>query len=89
MEKAYDRLLRIWEIIGDPKANPPIKPLISISRSAWWAGVKSGKFPQSIKLGPKTTVWRESEVLAFIEQCKTKGSDALPVVLPEPEKAAS
>ncbi|MBS3958512.1 MAG: AlpA family phage regulatory protein, partial [Xanthomonadaceae bacterium] len=37
---------------------PQILSLIPISRSAWWAGIREGKFPQGIKLGSKTTVWR-------------------------------
>jgi prophage regulatory protein len=33
---------------------PQILSLIPISRSAWWAGIREGKFPQGIKLGSKT-----------------------------------
>ena len=66
MERTFDRLLRIWDILGDPHANPPIKPMVSVSKSTWWAGVKSGKFPNEIKLGSKMTCWRASEILAFI-----------------------
>lgn len=31
---------------------------IPVSKSTWWAGVREGRFPQPIKLGPRTTVWR-------------------------------
>ena len=31
---------------------------IPVSKSTWWAGVKSKRFPQPIKLGPKITAWR-------------------------------
>lgn len=41
--------LRIHQIVGDPTAEPPIPPLIPIGKSTWWAGVKSGKFPQPVK----------------------------------------
>ena len=37
-------LLRIKQIIGDPKAEPPIEAIIPVSRSTWWAGVKSADF---------------------------------------------
>ena len=30
--------LRIRQIVGDPKANPPIAPLIPVSKSTWWNG---------------------------------------------------
>jgi len=58
--------LRLKQIIGDSKANPPISPIIPICATSWWAGVKSGKYPKPIKLGEKTTVWRASEVLALV-----------------------
>ena len=59
-----ERLLRIKDIVGD-KSNG-IQPLIPISKSSWWAGVAEGKFPTPIKLGARTTCWRETEVLALI-----------------------
>lgn len=60
--------LRLNQIVGDKKQNPPIPPLIPISKASWWKGVKSGKYPPAIKLGPRTTVWRTEEVMALIEQ---------------------
>ena len=61
-----ERLLRIRQIIGDPKAIPPIPPLIPVSMSTWWAGVREGRFPKPIKLGPRTTVWRMEDIRALI-----------------------
>lgn len=49
---------------------PQILALIPISRSAWWAGVREGKFPQGIKLGSKTTVWRAEAIRALINQLR-------------------
>ena len=37
--------LRLKHIIGDPTVNPPIPPLIPVSKSTWWAGVKDGIYP--------------------------------------------
>lgn len=45
-----------------------INPRIPVSRAAWWNGVKEGKYPQPIKLGSRTTVWRESDILELINQ---------------------
>lgn len=59
--------LRLPQIIGAPGATPPIPPLIPVSRSAWWAGVKSGRYPASVKLGPKTTVWKAEDIRRLIE----------------------
>ena len=65
--------LRLSQIIGNPNANPPIPALIPISRSTWWAGVSSGRFPRSIKLGPRITAWRIEDIRKLIQQ--TGGED--------------
>jgi len=54
--------LRLNQIVGD-KTTPAIIP---ISKSSWWAGVKSGRFPQSVKLGKRTTVWRVADIRSLI-----------------------
>jgi prophage regulatory protein len=64
------RFLRLRQIIGDPTATPPIEPLIPISRSSWWEGVKNGRFPKAMKLGPRTTVWHSDAIRALIEGTK-------------------
>jgi len=58
--------LRLPQIIGNPKANPPIPPIIPISKSSWWAGVASSKYPKPIKLGARTTVWKVEDILALV-----------------------
>ena len=58
--------LRLRQIIGNPKADPPIPPLIPVGKSTWWAGVASGRFPQPLKLGPNTTVWRVEDIRSLI-----------------------
>lgn len=59
--------LRITQIIGDPRADPPIPPLIPIGRSTWWQWVRDGKAPPSLKLGKRTTAWRSSDISALID----------------------
>ena len=41
---------------------------IPVSKSTWWAGVKSKRFPQPVKLGPKITAWRVEDIRALIER---------------------
>lgn len=41
---------------------PEVLKRVPVSRSGWWAGVKTGKYPQSVKLGPRTTCWRQSDI---------------------------
>ena len=52
--------VRLPQIIGDTKRGTP--GVFPVSKSAWWAGVKSGKYPQPVKLGPKTTAWRVDDI---------------------------
>lgn len=59
--------VRLQSIIGDPKSNPPVPAIIPVSKSTWWAGVKAGRFPAPIKLGPRITVWRVEDIRALIE----------------------
>jgi len=59
--------LRLSQIIGNPKATPPIPALIPISKSTWWAGVKSGRFPASVRLGPRITAWRVEDIRELIK----------------------
>ncbi|MFI3122561.1 MAG: transcriptional regulator [Methylococcales bacterium] len=62
----FSGFLRIWHILGDPKAKPPISPMIPIGKSTWWAGVKSGRYPQPVKLG-RMTMWRVEDIREFIK----------------------
>lgn len=65
--KYISGLLRLKQIIGDPKADPPEPPIIPVSRSAWFDGVRAGRFPKPIKLGPRTTAWRVEDIRALID----------------------
>jgi predicted DNA-binding transcriptional regulator AlpA len=60
--------LRLPNIIGDAKANPPIPAIIPVSKSTWWAGVKSGRYPKPIKLGPRITAWRVEDIRNLIRE---------------------
>ena len=64
--------VRLVHIVGDPKAKPPIPAVIPVGKSTWWAGVRAGKYPQSVKLGPRTTAWRVEEIRALID-CALEG----------------
>lgn len=58
--------LRLTQIIGNAKANPPIPAIIPVSKSTIWEWVKIGRFPRPIKLSSKVTVWKVEDVLAVI-----------------------
>lgn len=46
---------------------PRVLSLVGVSRSSWWAGVKAGKFPAAIKVSPRVTAWRASEISALLD----------------------
>jgi prophage regulatory protein len=60
--------LRLPQIIGDQRRHPPAPPLIPVSKSTWWQGVRDGRFPKPVKLGVNTTAWRVEDILALIER---------------------
>jgi predicted DNA-binding transcriptional regulator AlpA len=58
--------LRLSQIIGSKKQNVP--PIIPVSASTWWEGVRSGRYPKPSKLSERVTVWRVEDVRALIEK---------------------
>lgn len=56
---------RIKQILGDPKANPPIPAIIPISPSSWWDGVSKKIYPAPIRHG-RVTLWRVEDIRALI-----------------------
>ena len=52
-----DKLLRL----------PAVLDIVPVSPAGWWKGVKEGRYPAAIKLGPRTTCWRASEIDALIK----------------------
>lgn len=58
--------LRLTQIIGSKKSGEP--PIIPVSRSTWWAGVRSGRYPRPVRgLGARITAWRVEDIRALIE----------------------
>ncbi len=65
--------LRLPQIVGNPKADPPIPAIFPVSRSTWWAGVRSGRYPQPTRaLGKRITAWKVEDIRALIEATAPK-----------------
>lgn len=45
---------------------PQVLALVPVSRSTWWAGVKTGRYPTPVKLGPRITAWRVEDIRDLI-----------------------
>ncbi len=62
--------LRLPQIVGKPasESSPAIPAIIPVSKSTWWAGIRSGRYPKPVKLGERITAWRIEDIRALIEQ---------------------
>ena len=78
-----DGFLRIWQIINMPAvkaraktatrsgraARPATTGLIPVGPSTWWAGVRSGRYPQPTRaLGDRITAWSVESIRALIQE---------------------
>jgi prophage regulatory protein len=45
---------------------PAVLSVIPVSKSTWWAGVKTGRYPKPVKLGERITAWRVEDIRALI-----------------------
>jgi prophage regulatory protein len=65
--------LRLSQILGNQKSIPPIPAIIPVSKSTWWEGVKSGRFPAPVRtLGTRITAWRVEDIRMLIKNGGTK-----------------
>jgi prophage regulatory protein len=62
--------LRIKQIIGDRKDKIPA--IIPVSRSTWWEGVRTGRFPKPVKLSEKVTAWKVEDIRALLQSYRDK-----------------
>ncbi len=44
---------------------------IPVSKSSWWQGVKDGRYPKPVKLGPRITAWRVEDIRTLINEGPT------------------
>ncbi len=54
---------------------PQILAVYPVSRSAFWAGVKDGRYPTPVKLSPRCTAWRVEDIRALIEKAGKAAND--------------
>jgi prophage regulatory protein len=46
---------------------PQVLEVFPVSKSNWWAGVKTQRYPAGVKLSPKTTAWRVSDIQELLD----------------------
>ena len=47
--------------------------VIPIGKTSWWNGVKSGRFPKSVKLSSRCTAWKAEDIHALIKKFSDQG----------------
>ena len=54
---------------------PQVLNLIPVSRSAWWAGCKNGRYPKPVKIGPRPTAWRAEDIKALLRKLSASAEE--------------
>jgi len=47
---------------------PEVLKLLPVSKSTFWARVKSGDYPTPVKISPRVSAWRVGEINALINK---------------------
>ena len=47
---------------------PQVLAVVPVSKSAWWDGCRTGRYPKPVKLGPRTTAWRAEDIAALVKR---------------------
>ena len=76
-----DRLIRLPEVLQ----------LVPVSRSTWFSGVRSGRYPTPVRVGVRAVAWRLRDVKKLLEEgISTSGSlrsGLIPTVIKQMESA--
>lgn len=46
---------------------PEVLRIIPVSRSTWWDGVRTGRFPSPVKLSERCSAWRAEDIRELID----------------------
>ncbi len=47
---------------------------IPVGKTKWYAGIKEGRFPKPVNLGPRTAAYRVEDIVALIERLGSQAS---------------
>lgn len=47
---------------------PTVLKVYPVSKSTWWAGIKTGKYPSGVKLSERVTAWKVDDIRALIQK---------------------
>lgn len=46
---------------------PEVLKIFPVSKSTWWAGIKSGTYPRPVKLSANITAWKVEDIHALVQ----------------------
>ena len=49
--------------------------IIPVSKSTWWAGVQSGRYPKSVNLARRTTAWKVEDIRKLINELEANNGN--------------
>ncbi|MDL2259448.1 AlpA family phage regulatory protein [Deltaproteobacteria bacterium OttesenSCG-928-K17] len=52
---------------------PQVLHVLGIGKTTFWEGIKTGRFPAPLKLGPRTSVWKVEDIRNLITRIAEKG----------------
>ena len=47
---------------------------VPVCKTAWYAGIKEGRYPKPVNLGPRTAAYRAEDIAALIERLSSQAS---------------
>lgn len=45
---------------------PQVLARVPVSRATWYAGIKIGRYPKPVSLGPRCVAWRSSDIQRIV-----------------------
>ena len=60
-----DCLYREKQIVWDRRTDT--QPIVPVSHSTWWKGIKDGIYPPGRKVSARVTVWRGADLRKVVE----------------------
>ena len=52
--------------------------VIPIGKTCWYEGIKSGRYPKSVKLSARCTAWKAEDIHALIKELANQQQDVDP-----------
>jgi prophage regulatory protein len=73
-----NEILELEDIIGDGSSTPLNKPLIPVSKSTWYRGIKSGLYPRPLRLSPRRRGWHRFQIESLIQDLEAQSYEGPP-----------